>query len=141
VEEMAIQLEANNIQAELTGDSNIHVVGNSNGLFEMFKAILQNCVDAIESGNITIGWTTQLGQVRIEITDNGPGITTDILPVIFDPFFSGREAGRGLGFGLSKAWRIAQIHHGSIEIENLTGDSTNPTGIRVTVHLPENREP
>ncbi|HIN54186.1 MAG TPA: HAMP domain-containing histidine kinase [Planctomycetes bacterium] len=140
VEEMALPLEANNIQTELTGDSNIHVVGDTNGLFEMFKALLQNCADAMESGNITIGWTTQLDQVRIEIADNGPGIATDILPVIFDPFFSGREAGRGLGFGLSKAWRIAQIHHGSIEVKNLTGDSANPTGICVTVHLPESRE-
>jgi hypothetical protein len=106
----------------------------------MFKALLQNCVDAMESGNITIDWTTQLDQVRIEITDNGPGIAIDILPMIFDPFFSGREAGRGLGFGLSKAWRIAQIHHGSIEIENLTDGSGGSTGICATVHLPESRE-
>jgi signal transduction histidine kinase len=140
VEEMAIPLEANNIQVELTGDSNIHVVGDTNSLFEMFKALMQNCVDAMETGNITISWTTQLDQVRIEITDNGPGIATDILPVIFDPFFSGREAGRGLGFGLSKAWRIAQIHHGSIEIENLTDDSVDSTGICATVLLPESRE-
>jgi signal transduction histidine kinase len=140
VEEMEIPLEANDIQVKLNGDSNTHVVGDTNGLFEMFKALLQNCVDAMEAGNITIGWTTEIGQVRIKIVDNGPGIATDILPVIFDPFFSGREAGRGLGFGLSKAWRIAQIHHGSIEIENLTDDSSNPTGICVTVYVPESRE-
>ena len=140
VEEMVIPLEANNIQVALTGNSNIYVVGDTNSLFEMFKALLQNCVDAMESGNITIGWTTQLDQVRIEITDNGPGIAVDILPMIFDPFFSGREAGRGLGFGLSKAWRIAQIHHGSIEIENLTDGSGGSTGICATVHLPESRE-
>ncbi|MBT4694113.1 MAG: HAMP domain-containing histidine kinase [Planctomycetaceae bacterium] len=138
--EMAIQLKAKNIQIELTGDSNIHVVGNINGLFEMFKALLQNCVDAMESGNIAIGWTPQLGQVRIEIADTGPGIADDILPVIFDPFFSGREAGRGLGFGLPKAWRIAQIHHGSIEIKNLSDDDANSIGICATVHLPESRE-
>jgi signal transduction histidine kinase len=140
VEEMEIPLTANDIQTKLTGDSNIHVVGDTNGLFEMFKALLQNCVDAMEAGNITIGWTTEIGQIRIKITDNGPGIASDILPVIFDPFFSGREAGRGLGFGLSKAWRIAQIHHGSIDIENLTGDGVNSTGICVTVYLPESRE-
>ena len=140
VEEMEIPLAANDIQTKLTGDSSIHVVGDTNGLFEMFKALLQNCVDAMEAGNITIGWTIEIGQIRIKITDNGPGIASDILPVIFDPFFSGREAGRGLGFGLSKAWRIAQIHHGSIDIENLTGDGANSTGICVTVYLPESRE-
>ena len=139
--EMTIQLEDNNIQTKLTGDSNIHVVGNTNGLFEMFKALLQNCVDAMESGTITISWTAQLGQIRIEMADTGPGIATDILPVIFDPFFSGREAGRGLGFGLSKAWRIAQIHHGSLEIQNLTDKDANPTGTCATIHLPESHEP
>ena len=139
--EMTIQLEDNNIQTKLTGDSNIHVVGNTNGLFEMFKALLQNCVDAMESGTITISWTAQLGQIRIEMADTGPGIATDILPVIFDPFFSGREAGRGLGFGLSKAWRIAQVHHGSLEIQNLTDEDANPTGTCATIHLPESHEP
>ena len=139
--EMTIQLEDNNIQTKLTGDSNIHVVGNTNGLFEMFKALLQNCVDAMESGTITISWTAQLGQIRIEMADTGPGIATDILPVIFDPFFSGREAGRGLGFGLSKAWRIAQVHHGSLEIQNLTDKDANPTGTCATIHLPESHEP
>ena len=140
VEEMAIPLEANNILVELTGDSDIHVVGDAHSLFEMFKALMQNCIDAMDTGNIIIGWTTQLDQVRIEITDNGPGIAPDILPVIFDPFFSGREAGRGLGFGLSKAWRIAQVHHGSIDIENLTDDGVDSKGICATVHLPESRE-
>ena len=141
IAEMTIQLEDNNIQTKLTGDSNIHVVGNTNGLFEMFKALLQNCVDAMESGTITISWTAQLGQIRIEMADTGPGIAKDILPVIFDPFFSGREAGRGLGFGLSKAWRIAQVHHGSLEIQNLTDKDANPTGTCATIHLPESHEP
>jgi signal transduction histidine kinase len=54
----------------------------------------------------------------LSVIDTGPGIPPDIRPHIFDPFFSGREAGRGLGLGLSKAWRILELHGGSIELVN-----------------------
>lgn len=52
------------------------------------------------------------------VTDTGPGIPPEIRPHIFDPFFSGREAGRGLGLGLSKAWRIVQMHGGQVTVES-----------------------
>jgi signal transduction histidine kinase len=58
---------------------------------------------------------------EITIADNGPGIPADIRPKIFDPFFSGREAGRGLGFGLSKAWRLITLHGGTIEVRETPG--------------------
>jgi C4-dicarboxylate-specific signal transduction histidine kinase len=51
---------------------------------------------------------------EIVIRDNGPGISDEVRKHIFDPFFSGREAGRGLGFGLCKAWRIITDHGGRI---------------------------
>jgi signal transduction histidine kinase len=54
-------------------------------------------------------------QFLLTVTDTGPGIPPDIRPHIFDPFFCGREAGRGLGLGLSKAWRIVNLHGGRIE--------------------------
>ncbi len=53
--------------------------------------------------------------VRIEVRDDGPGIDPAARPHLFEPFFSGREAGRGLGFGLPKAWRIVTLHGGRIE--------------------------
>jgi hypothetical protein len=61
---------------------------------------------------------------HLTVTDTGPGIPPEIRPHIFDPFFSGREAGRGLGLGLSKAWRIAELHGGSIEVESEPGSHT-----------------
>jgi signal transduction histidine kinase len=54
--------------------------------------------------------------LQLIVTDTGPGIPPAIRPHIFDPFFSGREAGRGLGLGLSKAWRIVELHGGTIEV-------------------------
>jgi signal transduction histidine kinase len=57
----------------------------------------------------------------LTITDTGPGIPADVRPNIFDPFFCGREAGRGLGLGLSKAWRIVDLHGGYIEVVSEPG--------------------
>ena len=50
---------------------------------------------------------------EIIIRDDGPGIAPEIRGHIFDPFYSGRPAGRGLGLGLSKCWRIVTAHGGS----------------------------
>ncbi len=54
----------------------------------------------------------------LSVADTGPGIPPSLRPHIFDPFFSGREAGRGLGLGLSKARRIIQLHGGQIYVES-----------------------
>jgi signal transduction histidine kinase len=56
--------------------------------------------------------------VQIVVQDEGPGIPGDVRPHIFDPFYSGRSAGRGLGLGLSKSWRIVTAHGGHIDVED-----------------------
>jgi signal transduction histidine kinase len=69
--------------------------------------------------------------VQIAISDNGPGIPTEIRRHLFDPFYSGREAGRGIGLGLSKCWQIARLHGGDVEVD---GPPTG--GARFLVTLP-----
>lgn len=69
--------------------------------------------------------------MAVAVTDSGPGVDPEMASQIFDPFFSGREAGRGLGFGLSKAWRIIQLHGGDIELDNAWTD-----GARFVITLP-----
>jgi signal transduction histidine kinase len=59
--------------------------------------------------------------VRITVTDDGPGVPEAVRPHLFDPFFSGREAGRGLGFGLTKAWRIVTDHGGDLSHHPASG--------------------
>ena len=54
---------------------------------------------------------------EITVQDNGQGVSDEIRPLIFNPYYSGRSAGRGLGFGLPKAWRIMQLLGGSIRHE------------------------
>lgn len=68
---------------------------------------------------------------EIVVSDDGPGMSPEIRRHCFDPFYSGREAGRGLGFGLSKAWAICRLHEGHICIT--PGD---PKGISVRCWFP-----
>jgi signal transduction histidine kinase len=64
---------------------------------------------------------SSLGEVRIRISDDGPGIKPEERAHVFDPFYSARQAGRGLGLGLCKAWRIVTNHGGRIEVESEPG--------------------
>ena len=67
----------------------------------------------------------------IHIRDDGPGIKPEERRHLFDPFYSARQAGRGLGLGLSKAWRIIANHGGRIEVDSQPGH-----GATFTVKLP-----
>lgn len=98
------------------------------------KALLENSIDAIgQEGEIAINAAMdETGAATIEVRDTGPGVPADVREHLFDPFFSGREAGRGLGFGLSKCWRIVTDHGGMITV-----DSPPAQGAIFTIRLPQ----
>ncbi len=101
------------------------------------RAVIENSLDAIDQAGPTPEAQVALlvrsegeTKVAIEVRDNGPGVPEAIRPHVFDPFFSGREAGRGLGFGLSKCWRIVTEHGGTVRLE-----SEPARGVTVTLVL------
>jgi signal transduction histidine kinase len=61
--------------------------------------------------------------IRFAVSDNGVGLSETEREHLFDPFYSGRQAGRGLGFGLSKCWQILKLHGGTIEAVEESADS------------------
>lgn len=89
-------------------------------------AVVTNAIEAASPGghvHITVRPTELAGQSwgEVIVRDDGPGIPPEVRPHIFDPFFSGREAGRGLGFGLSKCWRIVTDHGGQVVVNPPAG--------------------
>lgn len=56
--------------------------------------------------------------LEVDLCNNGPELTVVERTHAFDPFFSGRDAGRGLGFGLTKCWRIVTGHGGQIGVHS-----------------------
>jgi len=95
-------------------------------------AMCRNALEAIGTeGHVDFRLEADERSVRIRVIDDGPGMTPEERRHVFDPFYSARQAGRGLGLGLSKAWRIVQNHGGRIEVESQPGQ-----GAVFTITLP-----
>lgn len=97
------------------------------------RSLCTNALEALVTGgvaHIELGLASE-DAVQIVVRDSGPGIPEAVRPHIFDPFYSGREAGRGLGLGLSKCWRIVTMHGGAIAVTSAAG-----AGAEFTLRLP-----
>jgi len=100
------------------------------------RALCKNALEAIgHRGRIEIRLGRTAAGVEIVVSDDGPGIPPEVRRHLFDPFYSARQAGRGLGLGLSKCWRIATNHGGSIDVQSEPGQGTTFT-ITLPQHLP-----
>jgi signal transduction histidine kinase len=84
---------------------------------EAIGALIRNAIDAIGcEGTIVVSLVRQDDRWLIHIADSGPGLSHLAREHAFDPYFSGREAGRGLGLGLCRAYRIAKLHSGEVTL-------------------------
>lgn len=100
----------------------LEIEADATQLAVAIRALCQNSLEAIgHGGHIEFCLEAGLNEVTIRVTDDGPGITAEQRRHIFDPFFSARQAGRGLGLGLSKCWRIVTNHGGRIEVDSQPG--------------------
>jgi signal transduction histidine kinase len=104
----------------------VRISADATHLAEAVKAVIKNALEAIGTGSkveiaVVPAHHNDNAAVAIVITDTGPGIPEEVRPHIFDPYYSGREAGRGLGLGLSKCWRIMDEHGGRVEVANRAG--------------------
>ena len=59
--------------------------------------------------------------------DSGPGISPSDLPHIFEPFYTTKNEGYGVGLGLSTVYGIMERHHGSVQVESQVGKGTTFT--------------
>ena len=114
------------ISVDLQVDSDIPAIrmyGNS--LNQVWTNIIDNAIDALDGeGEIAIRTTLDDGHVVVEIEDDGPGIPSDALPRIFEPFFTLKPQGEGTGLGLDTAWRIITGEYsGSMDAESRPGQT------------------
>lgn len=116
-----------------TAPSPVVAIADATQMAVALRALIDNSLDAlVQGGEVRIEIDSNGRDAIIRVVDNGPGVPAEIQPHVFDPFFSGREAGRGLGFGLSKCWRIVTDHGGAARLDSEPGQ-----GVTVTITLPK----
>ena len=94
----------------------VSITADGSLLQTAIECLLRNALEAAPQGgrvNCSLE-TLDSDQVQVIVEDNGPGPDPAWQEHLFDPFFSGRQAGRGRGFGLCKVWRIAELHAGRV---------------------------
>jgi two-component system C4-dicarboxylate transport sensor histidine kinase DctB len=115
-------------------EQEIFVLADAVRLEQVFVNIFKNGVDAMkDSGNreLTISMQTLGDSVTVRIGDSGSGIPEENLGKLFDPFFTSKEVGAGLGLGLSISREIVNEFGGSI-----TASNQEPGGALFTVTFP-----
>ncbi|RMG84988.1 MAG: response regulator, partial [Candidatus Dadabacteria bacterium] len=87
-------------------------------------------------GRVRVAVAPDRDGVRIEVADDGPGIPEDVLPRIFEPYFTTKGVGEGSGLGLAVVKGLVEAMEGRIEVESEPG-----RGARFTVWLPRAAPP
>jgi signal transduction histidine kinase len=90
--------------------------------------LIENALQAAPGGRVSLGSYGVDSKVVISVEDSGPGDPPEVLPKIFDPYFSTKSAGTGLGLAIAR--KAVEEHGGRIHAENV-----NP-GLRVVIELP-----
>ncbi|CAA9562800.1 MAG: sensor histidine kinase, partial [uncultured Thermomicrobiales bacterium] len=105
-------------------------------LNQVWTELIDNAVDAIggfaeDGGWIGVRTALEPGRVLVEVADDGPGIPPDVLPRIWEPFFTTKGVGAGTGLGLDTVRRtVVERHGGDVRVESRPGET------RFQVRLP-----
>ena len=124
---MAHQMKISDIGfvMDLSAKSDL-ILCSDNQIKQACIAILLNSSEAIvDSGEILMKTSNpDVDKIKLEISDNGLGITPEDLPHIFVPFFSAKQKTSGIGLGLAIVHGIVQNHNGKVEVDSEPGKRT-----------------
>ncbi len=98
------------------------VYGTGGELNQVWLNLIENAVDAIgHAGRVEITARSELDRVVVRVTDDGPGIPSDLVAKIFDPFFTTKPPGEGTGLGLDITRRLLRRYQGDISVDSRPG--------------------
>jgi PAS domain S-box-containing protein len=115
-----------NIRLELVyPDRAAVVMADKEKLKIAFLNIVINAVEAVpkQSGTITVMIRDEAPHYKVFINDNGGGIPEENISRIFEPYFTSKT--NGFGLGLAATWNILQSHHASIDVNSQLGEGTS----------------
>ena len=118
-----VKYEPFNEQVQILWDvkpPDLEIIADEKQIAQVLINLLKNSMEALKNkadGKILLkGEINANGRELITITDNGPGITEDLMDKIFIPFFTTKDNGSGIGLSLSR--QIMQMHGGSLKVES-----------------------
>ena len=137
----SLNLRSGDLQAARTelilnlAPDDLPVLGDASQLSQVISHIINNAMQAMAGQStrptLIISTRSHDEKIQLRIEDSGPGVPDDVLPHIFDPFYSTRPAGAGAGLGLSICYSIVLHHKGRLYYEPRV-----PAGACFTVELP-----
>jgi two-component system C4-dicarboxylate transport sensor histidine kinase DctB len=134
---VASQIKAARVRIETEIAADLWVTGHAIQLEQVLLNLISNALDAVADADrpcIRIrAWSSE-DTVFIAIADNGPGLSPDELSRMFDPFYTTKPVGKGLGLGLSISYGIVQDFGGRIHASNRPDG-----GAELTVELPRHQ--
>ena len=102
-------------------------------LQQVWTNIIHNAIQAMDGrGKLTLATRRDGDWAVVDISDNGPGIPTEVLPNIFKPFYTTKKQGEGSGLGLDICRKIVEKHRGTISVKTKPGETV------FTIKLPIN---
>jgi PAS domain S-box-containing protein len=121
----AYSLRKNNITVDFLPEALPVITGDAHQLMQIFLNLILNAEQAMREardlGTLRIRLEKTGKSVAVTFQDDGPGIAADVLPNIFDPFYTTKRPGRGTGLGLSICKAILREHGGEIEASSGPG--------------------
>ena len=130
------QLQVENIIIETNFSSDSLITwADGNQLQQVFLNLINNAQDAMVAhrggGYLRLVTEREGDRIRIDVIDDGPGLSSEARQHLFEPFFTTKEVGRGTGLGLSICFGIVSEHGGEIQVH-----SERQKGTTMTVFLP-----
>jgi PAS domain S-box-containing protein len=106
-------------------DTPLEILADKSKLVIALSNIILNAVEAVEAnkGLLMVTLDSHLGRYNVSIRDNGHGISPDHLSKLFEPFFTSKK--NGMGLGLAASYSIIQSHKGAIQVQSAVNEGTN----------------
>ncbi|HJW66937.1 MAG TPA: HAMP domain-containing sensor histidine kinase, partial [Gaiellaceae bacterium] len=133
LEPLRSRLEAAHVRVELDAPEGVVARADGEKMRQVIVNLVENALDALrdtaDPRRIVVAVSGDDGVARLRVGDSGPGVTADVLPRLFEPFFSLKPSGTGLGLAIAK--RTVDAHGGRI-----TAASAPGTGLRIDIEVP-----
>jgi two-component system, sensor histidine kinase RegB len=107
------------------GADAVSVIGSLSAVSQALRNLVKNALDASPNGRpVQLGVTERAGEVIFTVTDEGVGMTPDVLARALEPFFTTKPRGKGMGLGLFLAQSVAEQMGGRLELSSAPGEGT-----------------